>query len=466
MSEEKNTEHIEDSRSTGADYMKKSGISHRVVHLWLVIIIIIFSGTVVYATLRLTSTFWGITAAFRQGAELQGAAHELMSASDYLTEQVQRFTIEGDERFLDRYYVEAFESKRREAAIARMDVDSRTSEALEQLQQAMDNSVELMDMEYYAMRLVIEAKGYTDYPEVLQSVELSEADMALSPDEKMRRASELVHGDAYYSKKDRIRTAMQESLYEVEKLTKSVEAEEIDSLYRDINIVRVAILIQALLVFFMIWLTTRLAINPILNAVGQIKADLPVSEVGSNEFRYLASAYNKMYEKNKSSLENLSFKASHDELTGAYNRTGYEILLSNIDLESTYMLLFDVDNFKTYNDRYGHEVGDKVLVKIVDVLKKVFRDRDCICRIGGDEFVVFLMHSGGMKHRQITAKIEQISKYLEDTDDGMPPISVSVGIMNGRDARDVKQLFEMTDAAMYESKHKGKSTYSFSSGKK
>ncbi|MBR5116583.1 MAG: GGDEF domain-containing protein, partial [Lachnospiraceae bacterium] len=214
-------------------------------------------------------------------------------------------------------------------------------------------------------------------------------------------------------------------------------------------------------ILFILMLTTRLAIYPILNAVEQIKSDSPISETGSIEFRYLANAYNKMYMKNKSSIEHLNYKASHDELTGAYNRTGYDHLLSSIELETCHLMLFDLDNFKEINDTYGHETGDKVLIKLVDTLRHVFRDDDDICRIGGDEFVVFMVHSSGMNRRLIISKIEQIGSELEDTSDDLPPISVSVGILNGKDITDTSSVFEKIDEAMYESKTRGKHTYTF-----
>ncbi|MCR4896612.1 MAG: diguanylate cyclase [Lachnospiraceae bacterium] len=439
----------------------KNGISHRQVHRWLVIIILIFSGTVVYATLRLVGTFWDITEASRQNSELQNAAHELMNASDYLTEQVQRFTVGGETRFMDQYFTEAFESQRREEAIARMGGNDKTEAALAKLQEAMDGSVALMSREYYAMRLVVEAKGITEYPAVLDTVTLSEADLALTPTEQMALATQMVLDDEYYEQKDRIRTAMEGSLEEVEKLTQSIAEREMHSLTQEIALVRVAIVIQAVLIFFLIWLTTRLAINPIMSAVDQIKEGLPIEEKGSNEFRYLASAYNKIYEKNKSSIESLSYIASHDELTGAYNRAGYDLLLSDLDLNSTYMLLLDVDNFKLINDTYGHEVGDRILAKVVSVLNKAFRDKDYICRIGGDEFVIFLMYSGDIQHRVIESKIAQISRDLENTEDGLPPVTISIGIMDGKYASDSKDLFEKTDEAMYESKKQGKKSYTF-----
>ena len=125
------------------------------------------------------------------------------------------------------------------------------------------------------------------------------------------------------------------------------------------------------------------------------------------------------------------------------------------------MMLFDVDDFKSFNDTYGHETGDKILIKLVKVLKKVFRDDDCICRIGGDEFVVLLRHSGNIQNSLIEAKLEQINKDLKNTDDGLPAVSISVGIMNGKDVTNATKLFEMTDEAMYESKKQGKGTYTF-----
>lgn len=441
------------------------GVSLRTIHVWLILTMLAISGIVVYSTYNLTNTFRRLADAAEQQNKLEKAAHELMDASDYLTESVQRFTLNGDIRFLEQYFTEAFESNRREEAISQMDLGPQTEPALKQLQEAMDNSVSLMDREYYAMRLVIEAKGYTDYPEILKEVELSSEDAALSPEEKIRHATELVLNDEYYDKKDLIRKDMNESIQEVDKLMESIESNEMISLNRKLEIVRIVILIQIVSVYVMVRLTSRLGIDPVLKAVEKIKQDSPIPEMGANEFRYLAQAYNKMYARYKTSLENLNFKASHDELTGAYNRSGYELLLSSIDLKTTYMMLFDVDNFKSINDTYGHETGDKILIKLVQVLKSVFRDDDCICRIGGDEFVVFMVHSSGMQHRLIESKIEQINNELENTDDGLPPITISVGIVNGSDASDPEKLFEKTDEAMYRSKKQGKHTYTFYSKK-
>ena len=439
----------------------KKGISIRNIHIWLIIVSVIVSGTVVYSTYSLSRTFSHITQSSRDNTELLNAAHELMDASDYLTEQVQRFSLDGNMRFLELYFSEAFERQRREEAISKMTVDPKTSAALKHLQGALSSSMDLMNIEYYSMRLVIAAQGYTDYPEILNTIKLTSEDKALSAEDKMRRANELVLNDDYYEQKDKIRREMRESLEEIDKLAKANEAIAYASLNRDMIIVRIVIVAQTIIILLMLWLTSHLGVDPILQAVDKIRTNSPIPEVGANEFKYLAQAYNKMYSKNKSSLERLNFQVSHDELTGAYNRTGYDFLLEHIDLPSTYMMLIDVDNFKKINDSFGHEIGDRVLVKLVTVLKGVFRDDDCICRIGGDEFVVFMVHSSGMPRRSIEAKIEQINNELVNTTDGLPPISISIGIVNGKDANDTASLFEKTDAAMYESKKQGKNTYTF-----
>ncbi|MBR1711532.1 MAG: diguanylate cyclase [Clostridia bacterium] len=440
----------------------RDGISLRTVHIWLIIGAVFISGLMFLSTYHLSTSFRDLTETSEQQIQLRKAARELMDASDFLTENVQRFTVSGDTRFLDAYFAEAFEANHREEAIARMSESAMHDAALKKLQDAMSDSLELMNQEYYAMRLVLEAKGYSEYPEVLKSVRLTGEDKALPAEEKMRRATELVLNDDYYAVKDRIRASMKESLDALEQMAYDADASALVSLRDEMLLVRIVIVIQTLGIIFMVWLTSRLGIHPVLNAVERIKADSPIPEVGANEFRYLARAYNKMYEVYRNSLERLNFKASHDKLTGAYNRSGYDLLLSSVDLSSTYMLLFDLDNFKGINDTYGHETGDRVLTKLVKVLKNNFRSDDYICRIGGDEFVVFMVHSMEKQRDMIAQKIEKINAELADTSDGLPATSISVGIVHGTEAADAVNLFERTDAAMYQAKRSGKHTYHFS----
>ena len=443
------------------EQIQNRGVSLRTVHKCLIVGAVIISALMFFSTYQLSSSFRGLAETSEQQIALRKAARELMDASDYLTEKVQRFCVQGDMQFLDAYFAEAFEANHREEAIATMSGGSGTEAALAKLQEAMNGSLALMEREYYAMRLVIEARGYTEYPELLRSVVLSAGDQALVPEEKMRRAAEMVHDGEYYRQKDLIRENMKASLDELEQMAYETDATALSSLKDEMLLVRLVIGLQTAGIFSMVWLTSRLGIHPVLNAVERIKADSPIPEVGANEFRYLARTYNKMYEVYKRSLEHLNFKASHDELTGAYNRAGYDLLLSSIGPSTTYMILFDVDNFKSINDTCGHETGDTVLIRLVEVLKSNFRSDDYICRIGGDEFIVFMVHSTEQQRDLISSKIQQINKDLAVSADGLPAVSVSVGIMHGANAANVRDLFEKTDEAMYRAKRNGKHTYSF-----
>lgn len=427
----------------------------------LVIVAVIITGLMFYSTYHLSMGFKQLTDASEEQIELRKAARELMDASDYLTENAQRFTIAGDTSFMDAYFNEAFVANHREEAISRMSVGAEDSAALQKLKEAMNVSLELMSQEYYAMRLVLEAKEITDYPEVLQSVTLTAEDAALSAEEKMQRATELLLSEEYYSQKELVRENMRASLDELEQMAYDTDAASLDEFGQEITRARVIIVIQIVGILFIVWLTSRLGIRPVLEAVERIKANDEIEEVGANEFRYLVRAYNKMFELYKSSLARLNYKASHDELTGAYNRAGYELLLSTLDLPETYMLLFDVDNFKRINDSLGHEAGDKALRRVVRVLKQCFRAEDHVCRIGGDEVVVLMNHVPQKQPDIVRAKLEEIRRELAVVQDELPPITVSAGIVHGSDAADTSTLFEKADAAMYRSKQKGKNTYTF-----
>ena len=152
-------------------------------------------------------------------------------------------------------------------------------------------------------------------------------------------------------------------------------------------------------------------------------------------------------------------RAMHDSLTGLYNRAGYDLLMNSLDLKTTCLLLIDVDFFKQVNDTYGHETGDRVLKKTAGIITAHFRTDDCVCRVGGDEFVVFMTHTDIQQERQIISRIDSVNADLGKTADGLPAVSVSVGIAHGRDAATPEELFEHADQALYQTKHRGKNGY-------
>jgi len=435
---------------------KQEGLSLRVTFALMLAVSIAITIILLVTTYSTIQSFYALSRATDTYIELEDAASSLMSASDYLTEEAQAYTVMMERAHLDHYFHETEEARRRETALQIMAEKAPDSAALKDLEAAMSESVELMEREYYAMRLILDVTEDPDIPERLKTVELSMHDRALSNAGKKTAAQQLVHDAGYYEKKNEIRSSLSACVEELKKGTHGTEEETARKLRTDLRWITVMIIMQSAGIILILWLTTKLGINPLLIAVEHIKKDQSLPIIGANEFRYLAGTYNKMYAAYKRSIENLSYKASHDELTGVYNRASYDLIKESVDLSTTAFLLIDADHFKAVNDSCGHADGDAVLKKIAAVLKRSFRSDDYICRIGGDEFVVMMVHVDKDVRPLIEQKIRQINKELSDTSDGLPPITISAGISLCRSDENAVEVFHEADIALYHVKDHGR----------
>ena len=123
--------------------------------------------------------------------------------------------------------------------------------------------------------------------------------------------------------------------------------------------------------------------------------------------------------------------------------------------------IIDADNFKSINDTYGHAVGDIVLQRIADVVKKEFRSMDYICRIGGDEFAV-IMVDVSKKHRDIIArKLTSINKELSCAKENIPAIFLSMGVAFSDRNNPGESIFKDADYVLYKVKENGRNGYRF-----
>lgn len=124
--------------------------------------------------------------------------------------------------------------------------------------------------------------------------------------------------------------------------------------------------------------------------------------------------------------------------------------------------IFDIDTFKEANDRYGHVFGDTVIEDFADALCSHFRQDDIIGRIGGDEFAVFIPISNST---DVEEKAKALSKSLNKTHAALGytwMISASIGIaLAPQDGSDFETLYQSADAALYQTKKRGKNSYSF-----
>jgi len=183
---------------------------------------------------------------------------------------------------------------------------------------------------------------------------------------------------------------------------------------------------------------------------------------GSYELRYLAKAYNAMFEENQLRNEELRYKVEHDALTGLYNRGAYEKLLEEHGQQGDIALLWiDVDKFKGINDTYGHDVGDKILQKVAHQLAGGFRVSDYACRTGGDEFAVIMTDVVPEQQQVVLSRIEAVQAGLRDVSDDLPAVTLSIGVAFSKQRREGELLFKMADKALYRVKEAGRNGCAF-----
>lgn len=143
-----------------------------------------------------------------------------------------------------------------------------------------------------------------------------------------------------------------------------------------------------------------------------------------------------------------------DPLTKVYNRRFLEENFEDIKKENElFTLLFiDLDNFKEINDRYGHIIGDKILVKVAEFFEENFRDKDLIIRYGGDEFCIILCGVDSVKTQKIVKRIyEKFNKEFSNNFE--IPISFSYGMAEyPKDGESLDRLIEKADKEMYKYK--------------
>ena len=158
--------------------------------------------------------------------------------------------------------------------------------------------------------------------------------------------------------------------------------------------------------------------------------------------------------------EKLKQIATTDKLTGAFNRLKWdedveqEIIRSRQAQQNLAIIIFDIDFFKKVNDTFGHDVGDLVLVEVVQVTQKQIRGTDFLYRIGGEEFVILAINTD---QKQIMYLGERVRRAIEQQIfPHVEHITVSMGVAQLLDTDDAQKLLKRADLALYESKKGGR----------
>lgn len=162
--------------------------------------------------------------------------------------------------------------------------------------------------------------------------------------------------------------------------------------------------------------------------------------------------------------------ATQDDLTGLYNRryfNGFAPQLLKLARKKGHifgMFLLDVDNFKKYNDHYGHPAGDKILSTLGSTLRRIFqRENDMSFRLGGEEFGVIILLNSPEDARAIA---EKILKAIRDLDlehalnsTGIITVSMGVCLSGALEDKDLESIYQGADLALYQAKENGRNQY-------
>ncbi|HZF31735.1 MAG TPA: GGDEF domain-containing protein [Gammaproteobacteria bacterium] len=160
-------------------------------------------------------------------------------------------------------------------------------------------------------------------------------------------------------------------------------------------------------------------------------------------------------------LRQAEHNAFTDPLTGLGNRRwmkdmfAREVTRAQRDSQALCLMMIDIDNFKLFNDHYGHIAGDRVLLAVADALRDRLRPTDLIARFGGDEFAALLPSLDVAQARQAAERLRQ--RIVEIAPPSLSTaITISVGVCASVAGDDVDALVQRADEAMYAAKARGR----------
>lgn len=170
----------------------------------------------------------------------------------------------------------------------------------------------------------------------------------------------------------------------------------------------------------------------------------------------VAVLFYKRLEKQKRLNQQLKFSLMTDNLTGLLNRRAFDHDIQHFDYSSLYSIIFlDIDNFRDFNNHFGHDIGDNVLKKVGETIKACVRATDRVYRYGGEEITLLLLDCDKKNAMKMAEKIRSEISQLDNQP--YPQITVSLGVSSyPDDGRYIHDVIVASDKALLKAKHSGK----------
>jgi diguanylate cyclase (GGDEF)-like protein len=161
----------------------------------------------------------------------------------------------------------------------------------------------------------------------------------------------------------------------------------------------------------------------------------------------------KLFVENTMLREKLVYESEHDKLTGLYNKGKYLQMTEQVfqSVDSIAIFNFDVNDLKIMNDTYGHEAGDKLLIKAADSIRKVVNNNTFGFRMGGDEYLMVAINIEQEEVDRLRKCWEEELARLNEAEDGINCV-IAVGVAYAKAPYEFSELTKVADANMYEDK--------------
>lgn len=403
-------------------------------------------------------------------------AEEIRIGSDILTNTAHSYIVTGEERYLDEYWdeikIDDDEHQHRKRALAELRARNIDEEYLSYAEEAFKLSESLRVLETHAMALAVHTYkiDLEAYPEV-RDFPLTQEELALDSQGKQDAAIKLLFSKEH----DEHKSAILENIHLFEFAISSHMQNELDTLTdqtRKSMIINLVMLVAALADAFVILIVFYLRlIKPLMKIRQALQNNQPIESSGSGEFKQLIEAYNKSKEEFKAEVTELETQSANwqkksriDHLTQLANRMTFDEYLSSLlaipDKKFT-LYMIDVDDFKSVNDAYGHNIGDKTLQAISGLLDGVAQKHNGFAsRFGGEEFTII---TTDVSQDDVLPIGDEILKAIRKTRIDEAPdlrITVSVGSCHSDTCnRSPEDIFKKADIALYKSKSSGKNCH-------
>ena len=436
----------------------RHGIRLSRVNIVLLAVTVIGSIGMIIATNRLNSAYQQLIEETGKYINTQQDAGMIEEFSGSMLSESRSFLQTGDPAHVMAFYSQ-MDVIRRQLDSSGTSETKGTAASDRYLEEAVEAFRTLAEQDAYAMRLKAETLPVSlgSYPAEFAGTEIRPEDAALDAEQKLAKAQEILDRTDYSAIRSRLSDRVDASHRAASETVQQQMGVTTARIWQELLLLRTFGVVFLVIAVLAMLSNLLLIILPINRSVSNLDNREEIPEQGSFEMRNLARVYNEVLRDSTEKQEELEYSATHDALTGVYNRAAFDREYDRCRNDRIGIAIVDVDGFKHYNDVYGHDMGDHVLRRVTETIGSKFRKEDHISRIGGDEFVIIMKNTGSAQSEDIKLKIDEINEELvKERRKGMPPISVSVGAAFWDRENPGPDILKDADKALLQMKQNGK----------